>query len=72
MFAEVEGCFGIACRPVLGIQWVVRAVECDGDTGDFFLVCLCCRGVAAMASRPLEAILLIVRQYFGLLAVSLE
>lgn len=70
MFAEVEGCFGIACRPVLGIQWVVRAVECDGDVGDFFLACMYCRGIAAMASHTLEAILLVIRKFSNLFAVS--
>ena len=65
-------CFRIAYRPVLGIQWVVWAVECDGDTGDFFLACLYGRVVATMADHTLKTVLLAIRQCFDLLTVSQE
>jgi hypothetical protein len=66
----VEG--SLTYRPVLGIQWVVWAVECDSDIGDLFLTCLCCRGIAAMAGHPLETVLLVLCEYFDLFAVSQE
>ena len=47
-------------RPILRVQWVVWAIERDGDwrLDVFFLWRLCCRDVVAVAGNALETILL--------------
>ena len=69
-------CFrgALTYRPVLGIQWVIWAIERDnnGRLGAFLLLCCCCRNVVAVAGHVLKAILLATCKYFDLLGITKE